>query len=602
MPGNVWSCLRHSDKAAATLTEYMVRSGLLATLPFEEACRQAAKDVGELIANGTLVVEEAGSEIWLRNKESKMNSDHQVCYFPMTDRHAWGTSKSSFSIPDEVMEEVEFMSNIKWTVNPTMFKIAKKIESDPSMVDYVNLLSIRVADEFIRQRDNGGQDHFYLPIFLDDVLRSYAEGALSYTNDQFTRYLTDTYEKVFYSRERLAELEPKIKELTGVTCENYKNLLQYTEICNTLKTRGKSAWFIIRTAIFLKEVLEEGWSSGECPLDRKTSGQSINAMQSGDRNLLTDCNLSLAGDGHDLRRTVLRFVRLPRLLTRFEEIFLGLPFAKKTCTQINYGQGPEGGADSCFWKDPKKMTLIPGWRTTSGVVNETMMKSLDPAYFNPDYIQVIDALGFRDAWKAFYQMNAEYNDVYWRIYSTARIMHQRLEDAYDFLMGSRTHPLSWVGANGYVYTHQKWVIDKSLPDFRWRQKRGIDRERWPNGLELKIGGMVNTAKAHSVGVRRTHKEDARERCGHTHAYRKSQMNRYARFIGIKVIHDAFLIPWDQVLDAHDIMRPTLHELVDTTTRWTNEFLIAGGQEKMENEEVDSIHKAIASNRDWLTAG
>ena len=603
MPGNVWSCLRHSDKAQAMLTEYMVRTGLLATLPFEGACRQAAAEVGELIANGTLVVEEAGSEIWIRNAESKMNSDHQICYFPMTDRHAWGTSKSSFSIPDEVMEEVEFMSNIKWTINPTMFKIMKKMESDPDMVDNVNLLSLRVADEFIRQRDAGGQDHFFMPVFLDDVLRSYAEGVLSYTNDQCTRWLTDTYEKVFYTPERLEQLAPKIKELTGVTKENYKDLLRYAEICNTIKNRGKSAWFVIRTAVFFKEVLDDGgWSSAEVPVDRKTSGPSIMGIKSGDYNLLTDCNLSLAGDGHDLRRTVLRFIRLPKLLTPFEEIFLGLPFAKQTCTQICYGQGPEGGADSCFWKDAKKMTQIPGWRTKSGIINETMMKTLDPAYFNPDYLTVINALGFKDAWKAFYQVNAEYNDVFWRIYSTARIMRQRLEDAYDYLMSSRTQPLSWVGVNGYTYTHQKWVIDKSLPDFRWRQKKGIDRERWPNGLELKIGGMTNTAKAHSVCVRRTHKEDARERNGHSRSFKKSMVRRYGKFIGIKTIHDSFLMPWDMIFDAHDIMRPTMHELVDTTTKWTNGFLIAGGQEKMENEEVDNIHKAIASNRDWLTAG
>jgi len=602
MPGNIWSCLRHADRAQSTLTEYLVRTGLMAQLPFKDACAEAAKEIGDLIANGTLVVEEAGSEIWLRNSGSKMDSDHTICYFPVTDRHAWGTSKSSFALPDEVMEEVEFMSNIKWTVNPTMFRIAQKMVNDPEMVDYLNLATMRAADEFVRQRDAGGQDHFYIPIFLDDVLRSYGESHFSYTLDQFTRWLTDTYEKVYYSPERIEQLLPLIKEFTGLTLENYEHQLNYSEIVRLVKSQGKKAWFVIRTAIFLKEVLKgDGWSSAQCPFDRKTSGPSIKGVQAGDINLLTDCNLSLAGDGHDLRRTVLRFIKLPRLLVPFEEIFLGLPFAKGSCTQIIYGQGPEGGADTCFWKDPKKWKLSP-WRTRDGVLNETLLKAVDPANFNPDFAVVIDRLGFKDAWKAFYQINAEYNDVFWRIYATARILKQRLEKAHDFLRSSQTTPVQWQTPNGYLYTHQKWEVDKSLPEFRWRVKRGIDRERWPNGIELKMCGMKNVAQGHSVAVRRIHSEDARERNGHSMRIRKAQVKWYGKFVGMKTIHDSFLVPWDMATEIHDIMRPTLHELVESTTLWTNNFLVSGGQEKMDNENLEEIHRAIATNRDWLTGG
>jgi len=602
MPGNFLSSLKMDETARAFMGDYLTHSGLLVRYPFQEACKIAADDIRKLMSDGTFVLVKAGVEWRIVNAESKMNSDHRVCLHPWTERHAFRTNSYGIDIPDEYIEEQKLLSDILWVVHPGMLRMILMASEDKNVHTHIKSPHAVAALVDLAEKINKKEiEGFYLPIFFDAILRGYAEGSPGYTGPQEIRWATDAHRKVKYSKEDIENVLPVVRKHTGLTPENYKELLKFPKFKEELQSRGKKMWFVLRTAFFLEEILTTGESAALVPFDRLTCGPATIAKMSGDINLLEDTNL-WEGDGNDPRNTILRRVRCPDILLPWEDIFCGRPFAKGRVTTMCYGQGPKGGAAELLWKDVERLKDI-SWLSPIGLVNGEIAKKLGEDYFNPDFLPVIDALGPVEAYKGFYQVCAEYSRVFWETYPKAQQFRQRVEKSYDTAKKSQGDFVSLTLPNGFTYFHTKWVIDSLAKSYRFKVKT-LDDDGKTMTVELSIGHMTNAATSTGFVVRIVQLLET--------LFRNKTVLTAARVIanaeggelngGIKQIHDCICIPWKYCHLMHDLARPGMHECLDVGHSVTNNFLLTHGQKSMGDGHIEKVHQAISRNTGWFNIG
>jgi len=595
-----------SDKAQRFIHDLLVKSGSLASQPsFEMAIKVDWENiVVPALDNGDLEVIQVGDEKWIRNTSSRMTKDNRICLTPRTMRHNWGSSKSNLELPPRYAEEQETRANIRLTINRPLLAIIQKAALVPEIVKKIGRdPAVNVAEMFVRNADKGGQPFFHVAPFFDDVGREYGEGLLTYTSNQMIRNLIEFHDSVAYNPIFVKEfIEPLVYESSGVNFANFKEVLDRWEDILLDKWKFKNPWHTLRMAIFYHEVVTQGYSGAHLEYDFRTSGPLILGLLARDRNMMADTNM-FGVDNRDCRNTVASLVVVPAALKQWEARLKSKDTAKPFVTQTTYGQGPKGAVAGLFWKDAKKAPL--NWLNGLGMPQEMVLDAVlrnQPNLFNPDWMDIIQSLGWIGAYSALHDLAGSYYNSFWGAYHHLKQFCQKIEKAGKAYTNRTGRKPEFTNIGGWTYKHHKWEVVTGGKVVRCRYNGPGCWKDFPKGFEVSIGEMIDTADPYSLVVRMTHQADAWIRNDAFYAIKRDQMRYWGRYVGHLAVHDALIVPVRQAVGFHKVMRPTLHKFVDQYTDSVNQFLLDNGQEPsqaLSKSQEDLIHWSIAHNTKWL---
>ena len=564
------------------LSDYAVRSGLLDQLGWFDAARQISIDFKGFLDAGDLKAERSAKfGVVFTNTASRLTSEYRVCLSPSLMRHQ--ANRSNGVIPADVVREMAMMSNIKWEINPEMFEI---VLAQPTNIQEDVILKNPIFVECAQvSLENGGH---YLPVYTDKVLRTYAEGGLSYTSDKMVRNCQDIAEKITYTKADLRRLCPML----GLSPDMSAELISRSS--EILADQGQEGFALIRHAVWVQEVLRGEPSGAMVGCDIRTSGPLLGAILAGCLDLMMDCNV-YGQDDRDCRDVVSGRVRVPTALLPWRDEVIRLA-KKPLITQLFYGQAAAGGAVSLFWKDEK--TAPHGWISSLGIVNVVVCNEHKDSW-NPDFVAIITALGAKEAMKAFRALSESFNTTFWASYPDVLQLRQKLEAAHDFFVRKNDKKPTFTAPNGAQYTHSKWEIKGNGTPYRFR----YDGSGAEKPLDISLMEMIDTASGFSCFVRLVHFLDAWFRNRVSLKVIKGQVKRYGKYIGHGAVHDNWIVP---IMDApvmHGIVRSVLHEAINLLPDMINQFLSDNGQEPMRllnNRDLEKIHQSISKNRAFLS--
>lgn len=591
-----------SAKVVTFIHDLLVKSGELNRQPsFAEAVKVVWDGtIIPALDNGDLEVIQVGDEKWIRNTSSKMTKDNRICLQPKTVRHNWDTSKGGFHLPTLYLAEQQFRSQIKFTVNQRLLNIIQNSLLVPELAEeYGRDPAIALAERFVR--GSFGQFHFFIPQFFDDVGREYGEGMLTYTGSQMVRNLIEFADPLPYSPEELVALEPFVEKASGVTLKNHTEVLHRANDILTGKWKFANPWLTLRMAIFFEEAISTGFSGAHLEFDFKTSGPMILGLLSGDRNMMVDTNM-FGTDGRDCRNTVADLVVIPNALKPWETRLKSKDTAKPFVTQTTYGQGPSGAVAGLFWKDSDKAPA--SWLQSFNLPNETVLDAVyskRPNLFNPDWIDIIQTLGWTEGYSALYDLSASYYNSFWGAYHHLKKFCQQIEEAAKAQALTTGKKPEYTNISGWTYTHCKWEIPKEPKTIRCRYNGPGCQRDFPKGFEVSIGEMVDTSGPHSKVVRDTHQADAWIRNDAFFGIMNYQKKKFGKYHGHMAVHDAFIVPVKMAPDMHKVMRPTLHRFVNKYVPHFHQWLRDNGQEPpvITKSQKNLIHWSIAHHTAWL---
>jgi hypothetical protein len=595
-----------SEKVSKFVHDLLVKSGELSNQPsFEMAIKVVWEDiVVPALDAGDLEVIQVGDEKWIRNTSSKMTKDNRICLSPRTMRHNWGSSKMNLELPPRYAEEQETRASVRLTINRPMLAIIQKAALVPEVVKKIGQdPAVNLATMFVRNADKGGQPFFYVAPFFDSVGREYGEGLLSYTGNQMVRNLIEFYDSVDYNPIFVKEfIEPLVYESSGVKFENFREVLDRWEDILLDKWAFKNPWHTLRMAVFYNEVVTQGYSGAHLEYDFRTSGPLMLGLLSRDRNMMADTNM-FGVDNRDCRNTVASLVVVPAALKQWEDRLKSKDVAKPFVTQTTYGQGPKGAVAGLFWKDAKK---APGmWLNGLGMPQEAFLDAVlkqQPNLFNPDWIEIIQSLGWMSAYSAFHDLSSSYYNSFWGAYKHLKGYCLKVEKAGMAQMASTGCKPEFTNIAGWRYCHHKWEVEAGGKVVRLRYNGPGCWKDFPRGFEVSIGSMIDTADLYSLVVRMTHQADAWIRNDSHFAIRKDQMRYWGRYVGHMAVHDALIVPVRQGVGFHKVVRPVLHRFVENYVPSVDKFLKDNGQEPptaLNKSQQELVHWSIANNKRWL---
>lgn len=568
--------------AKSFLSDYAVRSGLLDQLGWSSAARQISLDFKAFLDSGALKAEPSPRYgVVFVNNDSRLIDEYRVCLTPSLMRHQ--ANRSNGVIPNDVVREMVMMSNIKWEINPTMFDIVlKQPEHIQETVVLKNPIFIGCAQVSM---SHGGH---YIPVYTDKVLRTYGEGGLSYTSDKMVRNCQDISEKVTYMKDDLFQFCPML----GLSPDMSAELLSRSS--EILASQGQEGFALLRHAVWVQEVLRGVPSGAMVSCDIRTSGPLLGAILAACLDLMLDTNI-YGHDERDCRDVVSGRVRVPTALLPWRDEVIRLA-KKPLITQLFYGQAASGGAVGLFWKDEKNTPR--GWISFLGIVNEDVCKK-ERKDWNPAFAHIIDALGPKNALKAFKALSESFNSTFWSSYPEVLQLRQRLEAAHDAFLDRQGKKPTFTAPNGAQYTHSKWELKTGGTPYRFR----YDGPGAEKPLDISLMEMQDTASGFSLFVRIVHFMDAWFRNRVSLKIIASQKRRYGKYIGHGAVHDNWIVPIKDISVMHGIVRSVLHEAVNLLPDWINKFLVENGQEPMRQlseRDLKKIHKSISKNRAFLS--
>ena len=568
--------------AKSFLSDYAVRSGLLDQIGWSAAARQISQDFKAFLDSGALKAEPSPRYgVVFVNADSRLTDEYRVCLSPSLMRHQ--ANRCNGTIPADVREEMVMMSNIKWEINPVMFEIVlRQPEYIQETVVLKNPIFIGCAQVSL---ENGGH---YLPVYTDKVLRTYAESGLSYTSDKMVRNCQDISEKVTYTKADLNVFCPML----GLSPDMSAELISRSS--EILASQGQEGFALIRHAVWVQEVLRGVPSGAMVSCDIRTSGPLLGSILAGCLDLMMDTNI-FGPDGRDCRNVVAGRIRVPTALLPWRDEVIRLA-KKPLITQLFYGQAASGGAMSLFWKDEKNTPR--GWISFIGIVNEDVCKD-NRDLWNPDFANIIEALGPKNAFKAFKSLSESFNSTFWASYPDVLKLRQKLEAAHDVFVQKNDKKPTFVAPNGARYTHSKWELKSGGTPYRFR----YDGPGAAKPLDITLMEMEDTASGFSCFVRLVHFMDAWFRNRVSLKIIASQKRRYGKYIGHGAVHDNWIVPIKDIPVMHGIVRSVLHEAVNLLPDWINTFLVSNNQEPMRQlseQDLRKIHKSISKNRAFLS--
>lgn len=572
--------------ARELLADFMVRSGELKH-GWAHACQWTKDALSWLLDNGYIKAEKTPTGVFFTNFGSGCTAEHRIHRDnPTLFRHAVPTM-----LPRSVKEEMDIMSSVKWTLCKEIFPIFVAMDTQ-SKKDMAAIKELRKSKTFISVCDEAlSLPHFYIPIFLDWVGRSYGEGILSYTGNHLVRSSLRLKDQVRYSRKNIRRICHFIKFPMG----DVESILKNAEV--DVSKRGLKAFGRISTALWVLEALKTGKSGALCSSDFRTSGPMIAAILILCIALLNDTNV-WGEDDRDLRKVIAGRVVVPSDLKKWENEILKLVM-KPLITQLFYGQAAHGGAEGLLWANPDSKELL-GWISPLGRVDTDRVLSLKHMW-HPDLADITEELGPQRAWAAYKSLSTQFNSAFWKSYPEVLEIRQRLQKLEELTKKTTGGSIVLKAPNGWEYTHQKWVIKDGGEPWRFRYAGpGCDRP-----LDITLVELTDTASGFSLFVRMIHMLDAWLRNQINLEIVAEQERIFGRYVGHASVHDAFLVPYIMAPMMHRIVRRVMHRAVNILPYWFNDQFTSRGMEAPINinpETLRRVHTAISRNTAWLQIG
>lgn len=595
--------LPSNGPAQGYLNDLADRSGYLDLWGWTPQSKQGLTAlVKDLVDSGSLVMEKDPARgAYITNPASRLTGEFRVCTEPVNLRHGARNRRLSA----DVVEEINFLNNTKWKLNDRMMEMWSVACEDPSFKEETDKLNKLVTTwKFLK---TSGISWFHQPVFLDKVGRAYHEGMMSITGSKVIRSLLDG-QSIHYTVER----SEKIAKLLGFDPADREEVLRDWK--TVLKTEGWSAgWNTIRVALFLDEVRKNHRSGAMFGCDIRTSGPLIGGILAGCMALLLDTNI-WTEDGRDLRSTIANRIQVPKELMPWADWIKSKDCAKAILTAVFYGQAAGSAADHMLWDDPTEAPV--GWKNFyTGEINEALVLKFRRKW-NENFAEMIDKLGPTLAYQQFGFLAESYTNTFWRSYPEVRVLRDRLDKAFSAWLdavpkddGASVGPKppiapTFVGPNGWQYTHTKWVCKS---DERWEMRFHSAKTilQFKSGVSISFAGLENVAGGFSLFVRLVHMADAWFRHMVNRKLARLQKSKFGGHLGGGSVHDFWLVHAELIPFMHGIVRSVIHEMTILWPDIINKFLLDNGQEPMKGlsvEQTKKMHKCIAKNRAFLQLG